>query len=450
MTLPSRLRHLRRLLAAAPLPTLAATLSPNPSSFRSSHPTRIPPPRLHRPVLPARRLFSEHAAIPTHLQDERFAGVSDRIYDAVIKTEAESNDGTEAALDALGAELTTPLVADVLHRLRFEEKLAFRFFAWASHQDGYTHEPSTYNDIIDILSGTRYKSRQFGVLCDILDHMKRHGTRSVPVDDLLAILRAYTEKHLTHMRKLAKKRRVRMRTPPETDALNMLLDAFCKCGMVREAEAVFGRVKRRLLGNSETYSIMFFGWCRARDPKKAMKLHTELRSEDLERAMPRSPGTGILSCASDAFKRAQVEFSEVETSWAGPGRSRGKMWLALTEKISLPSDFSRFPSHARCWCQRAEVLCSIQTPADPPKIEQDLSRARLCSRTVRGPGPGRCVAMIDGNVVEVYRPVPFSGVASRRRRCGVRSDLRFIPNPNRNLPNGRERESTSLARLSQI
>jgi len=107
-----------------------------------------------------RRLFSEHAILPTHLQDERFATLSDRIYDAVIKTGAESNEGTEAALDALGAELTTPLVADVLHRLRYEEKLAFRFFAWASHQDGYSHEPATYNDIIDILSGTRYKSRQ--------------------------------------------------------------------------------------------------------------------------------------------------------------------------------------------------------------------------------------------------------------------------------------------------
>jgi pentatricopeptide repeat protein len=223
-----------------------------------------------------RRLFSEHAILPTHLQDERFAALSNEIYDVMIKTAAESNEGTEVALDALGAELTTPLVADVLHRLRYDEKLAFRFFAWASHQDGYGHEPATYNDVIDILSSTRYKSRQFGVLCDVLDHMKRHGTRSVPVEDLLAILRAYTERHLTHLRKLAKKRRVRMRTPPETDALNILLDAFCKCGLVREAEAVFGRVKRKLLGNAETYSILFFGWCRARDPKKAMKVLEEM------------------------------------------------------------------------------------------------------------------------------------------------------------------------------
>ena len=108
MNLPSRLRHLRRLLAAPPLPTLAATHSPNPPSFRPLHTTRILPPRFHLPNLPVRRLFSEHAILPTHLLDERFATLSDRIYDAVIKTGAESNEGTEAALDALGAELTTP------------------------------------------------------------------------------------------------------------------------------------------------------------------------------------------------------------------------------------------------------------------------------------------------------------------------------------------------------
>jgi len=234
MNLPSRLCYLRCLLVAPPLPTLAATRSPNPPSFRPLHPTRILPLWVHLPNRPVRRLFSEHAILPTHLQDERFATLSDRIYDAVIKTGAESNEGTEAALDALGAELTTPLVVDVLHRLRYEEKLAFRFFAWASHQDGYSHKPATYNDIIDILSGTRYKSRQFSVICNVLDHMKHHGTRSVLVEDLLEILRADMEKHLTHMRKLAKKRRVRMRTPPETDALNVLLDTFCTRGMSRK------------------------------------------------------------------------------------------------------------------------------------------------------------------------------------------------------------------------
>jgi len=301
-----------------------------------------------------RRLFSEHAILPTHLLDERFATLSDRIYDAVIKTGAESNEGTEAALDALGAELTTPLVADVLHRLRYEEKLAFRFFAWASHQGGYSHEPATYNDIIDILSGTRYKSRQFGVLCNVLDHLKRHGTRSVPVEDLLEILRAYTEKHLTHMRKLAKKRRVRMRTPPETDALNVLLDAFCKCGMVKEAEAVFGRVKRRLLGNAETYSILFFGWCRARDPKMAMKVLEEMiqmkhtpESFTYIAAIESFCSAGLVSEARELFEFMRTEGSTISSPTA---KTYSIMIVALAKADRMEECFELLSDMRSCGC----------------------------------------------------------------------------------------------------
>lgn len=272
----------------------------------------------------------------------------------MIKTGTESNAGTEAALNALGAELTTPLVADVLHRLRYEEKLAFRFFAWASQQDGYSHESTTYNDIIDILSGTRYKSCQFGVLFNVLDHMKRHGSRSVPVEDLLEILRAYTEKHLTHMRKLAKKRRVRMRTPPETDALNILLDAFCKCGMVKEAEAVFGRVKRKLLGNAETYSTLFFGWCRARDPKKAMKVLEEMiqmkhTPESFTYVAPIESfcSAGLVSEARELFEFMRTEGLTISSPTA---KTYSIMIVALAKADRMEECFELLSDMRSCGC----------------------------------------------------------------------------------------------------
>ncbi|KAL5207693.1 hypothetical protein ABZP36_032128 [Zizania latifolia] len=346
-----RLRHLRRLLAAGSLTTLAAVHSTRPSP--PLNPTSVPR-RRHPPILPARRLYSVHAVLPTHLQDERFAALSDRIYNAVTETAADSSEGTEAALDLLAAELTTPLVADVLHRLRYEEKLAFRFFVWASHQDGYDHEPATYNDVIDILSSTRYKARQFGVLCDVLDHMKRHRTRSVPVEDLLAILRAYTEKHLGHLRKLAKKRRVRMRTPPETDALNVLLDGFCKCGMVREAEVVFSRVKRKLLGNAETYSILFFGWCRARDPKKAMKVLEEMNQMKYtpenftyNAAIDSFCSAGLISEARELFEFMRTEGSTISSPTA---KTYSIMIVALAKAGKMDDCFELISDMRKCGC----------------------------------------------------------------------------------------------------
>jgi hypothetical protein len=84
--------------------------------------------------------------------------------------------------------------------------------------------------------------------------------------------------------------------------------------------------------------------------------------------MPRNLGIESFG-SSDAIKRAQVKFSEVETSWQGPadGRSasefagfhesRGKIWLALTEKISLPGFLSGRPP---CMIPRVKQLSEIR------------------------------------------------------------------------------------------
>lgn len=219
--------------------------------------------------------------------------VTDRVYEAIVSN-CSSKESLETTLDSLGLELTTELVNDVIKRLRYEEKLALRFFTWASHRAGYEHERQTYNDMIDILSSTRYKLKQFGVLCDVLDHMKRKNNHSVSVEGLMAILKSYTEKHLTHVRRFAKKKKIKI-TAPEIDAFNMLLDSLCKCSLVREAEVLFHRVKKRVRPNADTYNILFFGWCRVRDPKKAMKVLEEMIE------MGHAPENFTYNAAIDAF-----------------------------------------------------------------------------------------------------------------------------------------------------
>ncbi|CAN1795401.1 Pentatricopeptide repeat-containing protein At1g73400, mitochondrial [Linum perenne] len=151
----------------------------------------------------------------------------------------------EESLDQLGLELTTDLVLDVLYRLRYDEKMAFRFFTWAGKQQDYVHEACAYNEIMDILSSTKYKVKQFRIVCDMLDYMKRANRSSVPVEVLLKILRDYTLKYLTHVQKFAKKKRIRVKTQPEINAFNLLLDALCKSCLVEEAEALLKRLKSR-------------------------------------------------------------------------------------------------------------------------------------------------------------------------------------------------------------
>lgn len=108
---------------------------------------------------------------------------------------------------------------------------------WAARQENYQHEYKVYNEMIDILSSSMLRLKQFRIVCDVLDYMKRNGKKSVPIEVLLSILRKYSEKYLTEIMKCSgKKKRVRIKKPPEIIAFNLLLDALCKCGLVDDAE----------------------------------------------------------------------------------------------------------------------------------------------------------------------------------------------------------------------
>jgi pentatricopeptide repeat protein len=204
----------------------------------------------------------------------------------------------EKNLDQLGFELTTDLVLNVLGRLHFEEKTSFRFFMWAGHQKNYSHEPCAYNEMIDILTSTKYKAKQFRIVCDMLDYMKRNNKNVVPVEVLLTILRNYTEKYLTRVQKFAKKKRIRVKTQPEINAFNLLLDALCKCCLAEDAEGLFKRVKNKVKPDANTYNVMFFGWCRVRNPTRGMKVLEEMIQ------LGHTPDSFTYITAIDAFCRA--------------------------------------------------------------------------------------------------------------------------------------------------
>lgn len=212
--------------------------------------------------------------------DDVSNGIADRVYETVMANSA-AHEEMESALDQLGLDLTTDLVDRVLVKLRYDEKLAFRFFTWGGNQENYSHAYQLFNKMIDILSSTSYKSKQFGIICHVLDQIKRRNTTaiySISVDALLTILRDYTEKHLSHLSKFVKKKRIRVESGSEINAFNLFLDSLCKCGLVREAQSIFHKLNKtgKIKMNDQTYNILFFGWCRLRSPKNAMKVLEEM------------------------------------------------------------------------------------------------------------------------------------------------------------------------------
>lgn len=225
-----------------------------------------------------------------------------KVYAAVIGTSSlpycNHNHDMEEALDQLGLQLTTDLVIEILRRFYLEEKIAFRFFMWAGHQQNYSHQPRAYNEMIDILSSTKYKVKQFRIVCDMLDYMKRSNKIVVPVEVLLTILRNYTQKYLTHVQKFARKKRIRVKTQPEINAFNLLLDALCKCSLVKDAEKMFERVKNKVKPDANTYNILFFGWCRVRNPTRGMRILEEMIQ------LGHTPDSFTYNAAIDAFCKA--------------------------------------------------------------------------------------------------------------------------------------------------
>lgn len=230
--------------------------------------------------------------------DSRFTDVA-KLY-ATVMDNSNPYDNLEKSLDQLGLPLTTPLVLELLQRLSSEEKLAFRFFTWAgANQQSYAHPPQAYNQMIDILSSTKYKIKQFRIVCDMLDYMKRSNRNAaVPIEVLLLILRQYTENHLTHLHKFAKKKRVRVKTQPEINAFNLLLDALCKCSLVEDAEVLFKRMKGKVKPDANSYNILFFGWCRVRNPKRGMLVLEEMIQ------LGHSPDNFTYNTAIDSFCKA--------------------------------------------------------------------------------------------------------------------------------------------------
>ncbi|CAH8359425.1 unnamed protein product [Eruca vesicaria subsp. sativa] len=292
---------MRRLVISSLLRSTSSfhlSKTPPESSKLFTHLSTFPPKPINNPfsTLLSPSIQNLHEAARTHGSNHAVG----LLHEAITSNPNPYND-LETALTQTGVVLTTPIVSKLLQRLQFDEKTAFRFFTWAGQQQQqqhYSHEASTYNEMIEILSSTKYKNKQFRIIIDMLDYTKRNNKTTVPTEVMLEILRKYCERYLTHVQKFAKRKRIRVKTQPEVNALNMVIDALCKCGLVKEAEGLVKRMRFKVKPDENTYNVLFFGCCRVRDPKKAMRLLEEMIGSGFK------PENFTYCAAIDAFCQA--------------------------------------------------------------------------------------------------------------------------------------------------
>ena len=61
----------------------------------------------------------------------------------------------------------------------------------------------------------------------------------------------------------------------EINAFN-LLDALCECSLVKDADVLFKTVKNKVKPGANTYNVLFFRWCRVRNPTREIKVLKEM------------------------------------------------------------------------------------------------------------------------------------------------------------------------------
>ncbi|KAF9677515.1 hypothetical protein SADUNF_Sadunf08G0115700 [Salix dunnii] len=166
----------------------------------------------------------------------------------------------EKALDQLELELITDLFLEVLGRLNFEENIAFRFFMCAGRQENYSQEPCACNEMIEI----RHEEEDKG------------------------------------------------QVQSEINAFN-LLDALCECSLVKDADVLFKTVKNKVKPGANAYNVLFFRWCKVRNPAREMKVLKEM----IQLGLPTGSFTCITSivtlCRAGAVTKAADLFVFMST-----------------------------------------------------------------------------------------------------------------------------------------
>ncbi|KMT09954.1 hypothetical protein BVRB_5g121700 [Beta vulgaris subsp. vulgaris] len=182
----------------------------------------------------------------------------------------------EAVLDGVGINLTHDLVVDVLQRFKHARKPAFRFFCWAGTKPGFSHDSRTYNAMLLILG----KTRQFETMGSLLEEMGENGVLNL--DSFMIAVKAYAagkeRKKAVGVFELIKK--YEFKSGVET--VNCLLDALAREKLVKEAQALYDRLKGRFTPNVKTYSVLLSGWCRVKNLMEAGKIWNEMIDQGLK------------------------------------------------------------------------------------------------------------------------------------------------------------------------
>eukprot|EP01018_Ginkgo_biloba_P039626 Gb_12874 [translate_table: standard] len=176
----------------------------------------------------------------------------------IINDHPFPNSVLESSLHQNNITLSTTLVENVLGRLfsgHVNGSKAFQFFHWASKQNpDYQHNSNAYEKMLHILA----RMKDFDKVWELLEEM--HENNKITKKALSIVLSKYARLRSFDETLEAFERMERYLGKVDTDAFNVLLQAFCTQRHMKEARGVFNRMHHRFSPNTQTFNILLLGF----------------------------------------------------------------------------------------------------------------------------------------------------------------------------------------------
>ncbi|XP_021764746.1 pentatricopeptide repeat-containing protein At1g77360, mitochondrial-like [Chenopodium quinoa] len=178
--------------------------------------------------------------------------------------------GLDVRLDHSGVEASPEMVEDVLKRFGNAGMISYCFFEWAGKQHYYTHTVEAYH----IMIGSLAKIRQFEIMWDLVNTMRKKGMLSV--ETFCIIMRKYARMQKVDEALYTFNVMEKYGITPNLAAFNGLLSALCKSKNVRKAQEIFDKMHEQFVPDSKTYSILLSGWGREPNLPKARETFRQM------------------------------------------------------------------------------------------------------------------------------------------------------------------------------
>ncbi|KFK25398.1 hypothetical protein AALP_AA8G109500 [Arabis alpina] len=263
---------LRRILPLNPNPHRHFLLHKLFSSHRSSPLIPVEPliQRLQSPTVPD----------STYTPPYQITDLS-TISNLLENPNVNSGSSLVSALEKTGIEPSIELVQALFDRLSSSPMLLHSVFKWVEMKPGFILSPSLFDSVVNALC----KAREFEIAWSLVfDRVRINGGSDlVSADTFVVLIRRYARAGMVQQAIRAFEFAKSYDT--EVKLLEVLLDALCKEGYVREASMYLER--RRSMDSNWVPSVRIFnillnGWFRLRKLKQAENLWAEMKAMNVK------------------------------------------------------------------------------------------------------------------------------------------------------------------------